>query len=155
MLLKQSFYKMKVMVKMTYEPRHMRVGSRGTAPPIPVSIRWDWAVKFTLRTLGTPTTVLWIHWTGSWMDSRSCLDTADGRSICLPVQQIEPRFLGQPSHSLVNDGKRMTTLTPVTKRNIPKTTPHCSRNLDYKHCYSNVKKNVFWSPTYFCKNLGW
>jgi hypothetical protein len=40
MLLTQSAYKMKVMVKMTNEPRHMHVRSRGTAPPIPkVTIR--------------------------------------------------------------------------------------------------------------------
>ena len=124
MLLTQSAYKMKVRVKMTYEPRHMRVGSRGTAPPIRnVTIRQDWEVKFTLRTHGTPTTVAWIHWTGSWTHSRSCLDTADRRSISLPVQQIEPRFLGQPSHSLVNDEKRIIMLTAVTKRNIPELSP--------------------------------
>ena len=144
MLLKQSAYKMKVMVKMTYEPRHTRVGSRGAAPPIPnVTIRWEWAVKFTLRTLWTSTTVLWIHWTGSWMHSTSGLDTTDRRSSSLPVQQIEPRILGEPSHSLVNDEKRMITLCAVTKRNIPKPLPAA---LDI-WTTSNVK--AMWKRTSF------
>jgi hypothetical protein len=121
MLLTQSAYKIKV--KMTYEPRHTGVGSRGTAPPIPnVTIRWDWAVKFTLRTFWTPTTVLWIQWTGSWMDS-----------------QIRFGHCGQEKHLFASAGNRAPIsrsamphssqwwkeirLAAVTKRNIPKPLP--------------------------------
>ena len=135
MILTQPSYKMKLVVKLIYEPRHMHVGGTGTAPLIlNVTIRWDWEVKFTLRILFN-TYNIHLDPLDRKLDGLQIRFGHCGQekfSLC--VQQIEPRFLRQPSHSLVTDEKRLITLPEVTKCNIPKSLPTTLRYLDYKQC---------------------